>query len=56
MPELVRLEHYGFTYPQQTRPALSDVELTIREGEFWVLCGISGCDYTTFCGRCKSHI
>ena len=31
MPELVRLEHYGFTYPQQTRPALSDVELTIRD-------------------------
>ena len=43
MPELVRLEHYGFTYPQQTRPALSDVELTIRDGEFWVLCGTSGC-------------
>ena len=43
MPELVRLEHYGFTYPQQMRPALSDVELTIRDGEFWVLCGTSGC-------------
>lgn len=37
MPELLRLEHFGFTYPQQPRPALADVSLTVRQGEFWVL-------------------
>lgn len=32
MPELLRLEHFGFTYPQQPCPALADVSLTVRQG------------------------
>ena len=43
MSELFHLSGFGFTYPQQRTPALTDVELTIRSGEFWVLCGPSGC-------------
>ncbi len=53
MSELLRLQHFGFTYPQQTRPALSEVDLTIREGEFWVLCGVSGCGKTTLLRQLK---
>lgn len=53
MSDLLRLEHFGFTYPQQTHPALSDVSLTIRPGEFWVLCGASGCGKTTLLRQLK---
>ena len=53
MPELLRLEHFGFTYPQQPRPALADVSLTVRQGEFWVLCGASGCGKTTLLRQLK---
>lgn len=53
MPELLRLEHFGFTYPQQPSPALADVSLTVRQGEFWVLCGASGCGKTTLLRQLK---
>ena len=53
MSELLRLAHYGFTYPQRRQPALSDVSLTIRSGEFWVLCGASGCGKTTLLRQLK---
>ena len=43
MTELLHLENYSFTYPQQRRPALSHVTLTVPEGAFMVLCGPSGC-------------
>lgn len=47
MDELFRLSGFGFTYPQQRRPALAGIGLTIRPGEFWVLCGPSGCGKST---------
>ena len=48
MNEVFRLEHFSFTYPQQRRRALDDVSLTVRPGQFWVLCGPSGCGKSTF--------
>ena len=47
MNELFRLEHFSFTYPQQRRKALDDISLTVRPGQFWVLCGPSGCGKST---------
>ena len=41
------LEHLTFTYPGQTRPALSDLTLTIPEGAVTVLCGESGSGKST---------
>ena len=39
MTELLHLENYSFTYPQQRRPALSHVTLTVPEGAFMVQIG-----------------
>ena len=54
MNEIFRLEHFGFTYPQQRQKALDDVSLTIRPGQFWVLCGPSGCGKSTLLRQCKT--
>ena len=40
--ELYRVESLTFTYPGQFAPALRDVSLTLRAGEFVTLCGLSG--------------
>ena len=54
MNELFHLSGFGFTYPQQRRPALTGVDLTIRSGEFWVLCGPSGCGKSTLLRQLKT--
>ncbi len=47
------LDHLCFTYPEQTEPALKDISLTIHEGEFILLCGMSGCGKTTLLRQFK---
>lgn len=44
---LVSVEHLTYTYPFAERPALEDVSLTIREGDFTVLTGSNGAGKTT---------
>ncbi len=51
--ETFTLRHVSFTYPGQTRPALDDVELTVRSGEFLVLCGPSGSGKSTLLRQLK---
>ena len=48
------LEHLTFTYPGQTRPALSDLTLTIPEGAVTVLCGESGSGKSTLLRQLKT--
>ena len=45
--ELYRIENLTFTYPGQSTPALRDVSLTLRAGEFVTLCGLSGSGKST---------
>ena len=54
MDELFRLSGFGFTYPQQRRPALTGIDLTVHPGEFWVLCGPSGCGKSTLLRQLKT--
>ena len=43
-----------FFYPGQAVPALDRLDLTVRPGEFWVLCGPSGCGKSTLLRQLKT--
>ena len=50
---ILKTEQFSFTYPEQPRPALRDVSLTLSRGDFVVLCGPSGCGKTTLLRQFK---
>lgn len=53
---IFELEHFGFTYAGETEPALHDISLTVAQGEFLLLCGLSGCGKTTLLRQLKPVI
>lgn len=42
-----------FTYPQRNAPALRNLSFSIEEGQFVILCGVSGCGKTTLLRQLK---
>ena len=54
--ELFKLEQLTFQYPVNDMPSLKDIDLTIHEGEFVLLCGSSGCGKTTLLKQMKREI
>ena len=50
---LFELRGLSFTYPEQSRPALENIDLTVQTGAFHVLCGASGCGKTTLLRQLK---
>ncbi|HPX71187.1 MAG TPA: ABC transporter ATP-binding protein, partial [Bacillota bacterium] len=52
--ETFTLRKLSFWYPQQTEPALRDLNLSVRGGEFLTLCGPSGCGKSTLLRQLKS--
>ena len=48
--ELFAIKHLNFTYPEQEQNAISDFSLSVRPGEFLVLCGASGSGKSTLAG------
>jgi len=50
---IYKIENLTFTYPNQKTPALNEINLTIQQGEFVVLCGPSGCGKTTLLRQLK---
>ena len=47
------IRNLTFSYPEQERHALENVSLTVRRGEFLVLCGPSGCGKSTLLRQLK---
>ena len=47
------LQDLTFTYPLRTTPALRQINLSIADGEFLVLCGKSGCGKSTLLRHLK---
>ena len=52
----IQIDHLNFTYPLAAAPALRDVSLSVSEGEFLLLCGVSGCGKTTLLRHLKSAL
>ena len=52
--EIASIQHLTFTYPEQERPVLRDVSLSLRSGDFAVLAGPSGCGKSTLLRQLKT--
>ncbi len=45
--EIFKVENLSFTYPGRCDKALEDINFTVNQGEFVLICGKSGCGKTT---------
>ncbi len=54
--ESFKVENLSFTYPNRKDKALDDINLTVNQGEFVLLCGKSGCGKTTILRLLKSSL
>lgn len=52
--EKYSVRNLSFTYPEQAKKALDNIELTVEKGEFIVICGPSGCGKSTLLRHLKS--
>ncbi|MCM1530103.1 MAG: ATP-binding cassette domain-containing protein [Alistipes sp.] len=52
--EKYSVRNLSFTYPEQAKKALDNIELTVEKGEFIVICGPSGCGKSTLLHHFKS--
>ncbi|AFA49787.1 ABC transporter ATP-binding protein [Acetobacterium woodii] len=51
---IIKVNNLSFNYPEIKKPALKNIDLTIEEGNFVVLCGKSGCGKSTLLRHFKS--
>ena len=45
--EIINVENLNFTYPARCDKALENINFTVNQGEFVLICGKSGCSKTT---------
>lgn len=51
---LIEIRNLTFTYPDQEKPALVDLNFSLKQGEFLVVCGKSGCGKSTLLRHFKT--
>ena len=54
--ESFKIENLSFSYPNRTTKILEYINFTVRQGEFVLLCGKSGCGKTTLLRLLKSSL
>ena len=54
--ETAQIKNLTFSYPEATRFALENINLTIEHGEFVVICGKSGCGKSTLLRHLKTAL
>ena len=54
--ESFKVENLSFTYPGRTDKALENINFTVNQGEFVLVCGKSGCGKTTLLRLLKSSL
>ena len=54
--ESFKVENLSFAYPNSTKKALKNINFTVRQGEFVLVCGKSGCGKTTLLRLLKSSL
>jgi len=54
--ESFKVENLSFTYPNRTAKVLDNINLTVNQGEFVLICGKSGCGKTTLLRLLKSSL
>ena len=52
--DVFTIRNLTFAYPEQKKNAISDLTLSVRPGEFLVLCGPSGCGKSTLLRQLKT--
>lgn len=48
------IRNLNFSYPECGEKAISDLSLSVKKGEFLVICGSSGCGKSTLLRHCKT--
>ncbi len=52
--ECFKIQNLSFCYPNKTSKSLDNINFTVRQGEFVIVCGKSGCGKTTLLRLLKS--
>ncbi len=54
--EILSVSNLSFTYPLKDKKAINNISISIKEGDFIVICGETGCGKTTFLRMMKREI